>query len=84
MVAPVAESTKYAAKNMHIPWWPPRIGPASCRSRNRHIHDLLSVRAAELSRLATTVRSNLDQAEALIPVVNGQLAELATMGVEGL
>jgi hypothetical protein len=48
------------------------------------VHELLSVRAAELSRLATTARSNLDQAEALIPVVNRQLAELATMGVEGL
>lgn len=48
------------------------------------MHELLSVRAAELSRLATTARSNLDQAEALVPVVNRQLAELATMGVEDL
>jgi hypothetical protein len=48
------------------------------------MHELLSVRAAELSRLATTVRSNLDQAEVLIPVVNRQLAELAAMGVEDL
>jgi hypothetical protein len=48
------------------------------------MHDLLDVQAAEPSRLATTVRSNLDQAEALIPVVNRQLAELAAMGVEDL
>jgi hypothetical protein len=48
------------------------------------VHELLSVRAEELSRLATTVRSNLDQAEELIPVVNRQLAELAAMGVEDL
>lgn len=46
------------------------------------MHELLSARAAELSRLVTTVRSNLDQAEALIPVFNRQLAELAAMGVE--
>ena len=48
------------------------------------MHDLLHVRAAELSRLANTVRSNLDQTDALIPVVNRQLAELAAMGVENL
>ncbi len=48
------------------------------------MHELLSVRAAELSRLATTVRSNLDQAEALIPVFSRQFAELAAMGVEDL
>ena len=41
------------------------------------MHDLLHERAAELSRLATTVRTNLDKAEALIPVVNEQLSELA-------
>ena len=49
-----------------------------------HMHDLLHVRAAELSRLASTVRTSLDQAEALIPVVNEQLAELAAMGVSDL
>ncbi len=48
------------------------------------MHELLSVRAAELSRLVTTARNNLDQAEALVPVVNRQLAELAAMGVEDL
>ena len=48
------------------------------------MHELLSVRAAELSRLASTVRGNHDQAEALIPVVNRRLAELAAMGVEDL
>ena len=48
------------------------------------MHELLSVRAAEVTRLDTTVRSNLDQAEALIHVVNRQLAELAAMGVENL
>ena len=48
------------------------------------MHDLLHVRAAELSRLASTVRTSLDQAEALIPVVNEQLAELAAMGVSDL
>jgi hypothetical protein len=42
-----------------------------------HMHDLLHERAAELSRLATTVRTNLGKAEALIPVVNEQLSELA-------
>ena len=49
-----------------------------------HMHDLLHERAAELSRLATTVRTNLDKAEALIPVVNEQLSELAAMGVSDL
>jgi hypothetical protein len=49
-----------------------------------HMHDLLNERAAELSRLATTVRTNLDKAEALIPVVNEQLSELAAMGVSDL
>jgi hypothetical protein len=48
------------------------------------MQDRLHVRAAEVTRLATTVRSNPDQAEALIPVVNRQLAELAAMGVEDL
>jgi len=48
------------------------------------MHDLLHERAAELSRLATTVRTNLDKAEALIPVVNEQLSELAAMGVSDL
>jgi hypothetical protein len=48
------------------------------------MQDRLHVRAVELSHLATTARSNLDQAEALIPVVNRQLAELAAMGVEDL
>jgi hypothetical protein len=33
------------------------------------IQDRLHVRAAEVTRLDATVRSNLDQAEALIPVV---------------
>jgi hypothetical protein len=45
------------------------------------MHDLLHERAAELSRLTNTVRTNLDKAEALIPVVNEQLSELAAMGV---
>ncbi len=44
------------------------------------MHDLFRVRAAELSRLATTVRSNLDQAEVLIPV--GQQADRGT-GCDG-
>ena len=48
------------------------------------MHDLLHVRAAELSRLAATVRTSLDKAEALIPVVNEQLAQLAAMGVSDL
>ena len=48
------------------------------------MHDPIHVRAAELSRLASTVRTSLDQAEALIPVVNEQLAELAAMGVSDL
>jgi hypothetical protein len=49
-----------------------------------HMHDLLHERAAELSRLATTVRTTLGKAEALIPVVNEQLSELAAMGVSDL
>lgn len=48
------------------------------------MHDLLHVRAAEVTWLATTVRTSLDRTEALFPVVNRQLAELAAMGVEGL
>ncbi len=48
------------------------------------MHDLLYERAAELSRLASTVRTNLNKAEALIPVVNEQLSELAAMGVSDL
>lgn len=46
--------------------------------------DLLHVRAAELSRLASSVRTSLDKAEALIPIVNEQLAVLAAMGVSDL
>jgi hypothetical protein len=49
-----------------------------------HMYDLLHVRAAELSRLASTLRNSLEKAEALIPVVNEQLAELAAMGVSDL
>ena len=48
------------------------------------MYDLLHVRAAELSRLASTLRNSLEKAEALIPVVNEQLAELAAMGVSDL
>ncbi len=48
------------------------------------MHEPQSVRATELSRLATTVRTSLDRAEALFPIVNIQLAELAAMGVEDL
>ena len=46
-----------------------------------HTHDLLHVRAAQLSRLAATFRTSLDKAEALILVVNEQLGQLAAMGV---
>lgn len=48
------------------------------------VDDLLHERAAEVSRLATTARTNLDKAETLIPVVNEQLSELAPTGVSDL
>ena len=48
------------------------------------MHNPLYERAADLSRLVTIVRSNLDNAEALIPLINQQLSELAAMGVSDL
>ena len=48
------------------------------------MQDRLRVRAAEVTRLATTVRSNLDQAEALIPVVKALLVTHASHMVTSL
>jgi hypothetical protein len=48
------------------------------------MQDRLRVRAAEVTRLATTVRSNLDQAEALIPVVKAILVTRASHMVTSL
>jgi len=45
------------------------------------MYEIVSDRAAELARLTTTIRSGLEKAEALIPMLNVQLAELATLGV---
>jgi hypothetical protein len=48
------------------------------------VHELLSVRAAEVTRLAATVRSNLNQAEVLIPVVKAILVTHASHMVTSL
>ena len=45
------------------------------------MHKFLSERAAELARLVATVRSGLEEAEAIIPPLNDQLSELAMLGV---
>lgn len=45
------------------------------------MNEVLSERAAELARLAATIRSGLEEAEALIPPLNDQLNELALLGV---
>ena len=45
------------------------------------MQEFLSERAAELTRLAATIRSGLEQAEAMIPPLNDQLNELAMLGV---
>lgn len=45
------------------------------------MHEVLSERSAELARLAATIRSGLEQAEAMIPSLNDQLAELALLGI---
>lgn len=45
------------------------------------MHEILSERAAELARLAATIRSGLEEAEATIPVINDQLSQLAMLGI---
>ena len=45
------------------------------------MHEFLSERAAELTRLTATIRSGLEQAEAVIPPLNDQLSELAMLGI---
>ena len=45
------------------------------------MHEFLSERAGQLQRLATTIRTGLDQAESAIPSINQQLAELARLGM---
>jgi len=47
------------------------------------MNDMFLGRAAELARLAATIRSGLEEAEALIPRLNVQLAELAALGAIG-
>lgn len=53
-------------------------------SRNMHMHAILQERAAELSLLASAVRTSLAQAEAPIPVVNKHLTDLAQMEMADL
>ena len=43
------------------------------------MHDSLTKHAAQLARLAMMIRIGLESAEAAIPGINDQLAELATM-----
>jgi hypothetical protein len=45
------------------------------------MHETLSERAAELARLAATIRSGLEEAEATIPAINEQLNQLALLGI---
>ena len=45
------------------------------------MHEFLSERPGQLQRLATTIRTGLDQAESAIPSINQQLAELARLGM---
>jgi hypothetical protein len=45
------------------------------------MHEMLSGRAAELARLAATIRSGLEEAEATIPAINDQLSQLAMLGI---
>ena len=45
------------------------------------MHDSLTKHAAQLARLAMMIRIGLESAEAAIPGINDQLAELATMGL---
>jgi hypothetical protein len=45
------------------------------------MHEILSERAAELARLAATIRSGLVEAEATIPAINDQLSHLAMLGI---
>ena len=45
------------------------------------MHEFLSERVGQLERLATTIRTGLDQAESAIPCINQQFAELARLGM---
>ena len=45
------------------------------------MHDFLSERAGPLERLATTIRTGLDQAESAILSINQHLAQLARLGM---
>jgi hypothetical protein len=45
------------------------------------MHEILSERAAELTRLAATIRSGLEEAESTIPAINDQLNQLAMLGI---
>jgi hypothetical protein len=45
------------------------------------MHEILSERVAALARLAATIRSGLEEAEATIPSINDQLSQLAMLGI---
>ena len=45
------------------------------------MNDSLLIRATDLVRLATTIRSGLESAERTIPAINEHLADLATLGI---
>jgi hypothetical protein len=55
---------------------------AAIHTKECAVHDFLSLRAADLSRLAMTIQTNLDSAEDTIQRINNSLAELATLGVQ--
>jgi len=45
------------------------------------MHDSLTKHTAQLARLAMMIRIGLESADAAIPGISDQLAELATMGL---
>lgn len=47
------------------------------------MHDVLKQQAAHLARLTMMIRIGLESAEAAVPFINEQLAELATVGITG-
>jgi len=54
---------------------------AAIHTKECAMHDLLSLRAADLSRLAMTIQTNLESAEDTIHSINLTLTELASLGV---
>jgi hypothetical protein len=55
---------------------------AAVHTKECAMHDFLSTRAADLSRLTMTIQTNLDSAEDTIQNINRTLAELASLGVQ--